>query len=92
MENYGSYFHISAPEKQIFLDFLTEVTGKQYIELSISADKVSFDNIYKLKVATLEDILESKRIAGSDKDLRDIIMIEKTIEEKCKIKSKKNNV
>jgi hypothetical protein len=56
--------------------------------------KVSFDGFYNLNIALLEDIIKSKKLAGQDKDLAVLPILERTLriknEERKSSKSKKN--
>ncbi len=60
--NYGSFFQIQSPEKEIYLDFICNVPGMgSFHELLKNSSKVSFDGLYKLNIARLEDIIKSKK-------------------------------
>jgi hypothetical protein len=41
---------------------------------------VSFDGHYKLNIASLEDIIKSKRLIGQDKDLAVLPILERTLQ------------
>ncbi len=92
--NYGSFFQILAPEKELYLDFICNVLGvKSFDALMKRSSKVSFDGCYNLNVALLEDIIKSKKLAGQEKDLAVLPILERTLKaknekEKC-AKSKK---
>jgi len=51
------------------------------------SSKVSFDSCYSLNIASLEDIIKSKKLAGQDKDLAVLSILEKTL----KVKIEKEN-
>ena len=81
--NYGSFFQIQAPEREIYLDFIYNVLGvKSFDALLKRSNKVSFDGYYKLNIASLEDIIKSKRLVGQDKDLAVLPILERTLQVK----------
>ena len=41
--------------------------------------KVSFDGLYKLNIARLEDIIKSKKKVGQEKDLAVLPILERTL-------------
>ena len=78
--NYGSFFQIQAPEKEIYLDFICNVPGMgSFDELLKNSSKVSFDGFHKLNIARLEDIIKSKKKVGHEKDLAVLPILEKTL-------------
>lgn len=89
--NYGSFFQIQAPEKELYLDFICNVLGvKSFDALMKRSTKVSFDGCYNLNVALLEDIIKSKKLAGQDKDLAVLPILERTLKVK-NAKEKRSN-
>ena len=85
--NYGTFFQIQAPEKELYLDFICNVLGvKSFDALMKRSNKVSFDGCYNLNVAPLEDIIKSKKLAGQDKDLAVLPILERTL----KVKNEKD--
>ena len=81
--NYAPLYQIQAPEKEIYLDFLCNVIGiKSFDVLLKRSHQVSFDGIYQLNIAPLEDIIKSKKAAGQDKDLAVLPILQKTLEVK----------
>ena len=58
------------------------VSGKYFTLSGESLEEVSFDEIYMLNIASLEDIIKSKKKAGQNKDLAVLPILEKTLEEK----------
>ena len=89
--NYGSFFQILAPEKELYLDFICNVLGvKSFNALKKRSSKVSFDGCYSLNVAVLEDIIRSKKLAGQEKDLAVLPILERTLKVKNEIKKHSN--
>jgi hypothetical protein len=93
--NFGTFFQLQAPEKELYLDFIYNVPGvKSFDALMKKSSKVSFDGCYSLNIASLEDIIRSKKLAGQDKDLAVLPILEKTLkirdEKKKKQKAKRN--
>ncbi|MFA6566916.1 MAG: nucleotidyltransferase [Victivallales bacterium] len=81
--SYGTFFQIQAPEKELYLDFICNVLGvKSFDTLMKRSNKVSFDGCYSLNVALLEDIIKSKKLAGQDKDLAVLPILERTLKVK----------
>lgn len=92
--NYGTFFQIQAPEKELYLDFICNVTGvRSFDDLMKRSSKVSFDGCYSMNIAALEDIIKSKELSGEDKDLAVLPILKRTLkiknEEKKKSKSKR---
>jgi diphthamide synthase (EF-2-diphthine--ammonia ligase) len=78
--NYGSFFQIQAPERELYLDFICKVLGvKSFDALLKRSIRVSFDGCYDLSIALLEDIIRSKKLAGQDKDLAVLPILERTL-------------
>ncbi len=78
--NYGSFFQIQAPERELYLDFICNVLGvKSFDTLMKRSIRVSFDGCYGLNIALLEDIIKSKKLAGQDKDLAVLPILERTL-------------
>ena len=78
--NYAPFFQIQAPEQDLYLDFLCNVIGvDSFDSLFQNSTKVSFDGIYHLHIASIEDIIKSKRCAGQPKDLAVLPILEKTL-------------
>jgi hypothetical protein len=89
--NYGTFFQIQAPEKELYLDFICNVLGvKSFDALMKKSRKVSFDGCYSLNIAPLEDIIKSKKLAGQDKDLAVLPILERTLKVKNE-KEKRTN-
>ena len=81
--NYGTFFQIQAPEKELYLDFICNVLGvKSFDTLMKKSTKISFDGCYSLHIASLEDIIKSKKLAGQDKDLAVLHILERTMKVK----------
>jgi hypothetical protein len=81
--NYGSFFQIQAPEKELFLDFICNVMGvKSFDDLMERSSKTSFDGCFNLNIASLEDIIKSKKLVGKDKDLAVLPILELTLKVK----------
>lgn len=81
--NYGTFFQIQAPEKELYLDFICNVLGlKSFDALMKRSSKVSFDGCYSLRIARLEDIIKSKNLAGQEKDLAALPILERTLKVK----------
>ena len=81
--NYAPLFQIQVPEKEIYLDFLCSVIGIESFDYLLErSHQVSFDGFYKLNIASLEDIIKSKKTAGQDKDLAVLPILEKTLKVK----------
>ncbi|HPN85410.1 MAG TPA: hypothetical protein PK821_08760 [Victivallales bacterium] len=87
--NYGTFFQIQAPGKELYLDFLINVLGvKSFDCLMKKSSKVSFDRIYNLNIACLKDIIRSKKLAGQDKDKAVLPILVKTLKIKNEEKKK----
>lgn len=83
---FGSFFQIQSPEKELYLDFICNVIGvKSFDALMKRSSKVSFDGCYSLNIASLEDIIKSKKLAGQDKDLAVLPILERTLKVKNEI-------
>lgn len=81
LSNYAPFFQIQAPEKELYLDFLCNVIGIDSFDVLLKRSlKVSFDGIYHLHIASLEDIIKSKKSAGQDKDLAVLPILQKTLD------------
>jgi len=79
--NYYPFFQIQNPDKELYLDFLTRVIGIDSFEsLFEKSTEVSFDGVYILMIASLEDIIKSKTAAGNDKDLAVLPILKRTLE------------
>jgi len=93
--NYGAFFQIQAPAKELYLDFLCDVPGiAAFDELMQRSSQVSFDGYFQLRVAALEDVIHCKKISGQDKDLAVLPILERTLqainEKKKGVKSRKS--
>ncbi len=78
--SFGAFYQIQAPEKGISLDFIRSVLGvKSLADLMRRSTKVSFGGCYSLNIASLEDIIRSKKLAGQDKDLAVLPVLERTL-------------
>jgi len=80
LSDYYPFFQIQSPEKEMFLDFLCRPVGVSFKELFERSDSVTFDGIYHLRIARLEDVIAGKKAAGQKKDLAVIPLLEKTLE------------
>lgn len=77
---------IQNPTKGIFLDFVTIADGiKSFASVRSRATEVDFDNCgARIYIASLEDIIASKKAVGRPKDLAVIEELELTLDEKRK--------
>ena len=79
--NYAPLFQIQAPEREIYLDFICNVIGVKSFEYLLERSlKVSFDGIYSLQIASLEDIIASKEAVGQEKDMAVLPLLRHTME------------
>ena len=79
-------YRLENVEKSIYLDFLFVAAGIESFE---ALKQRSMDVVFgehPLKIAALEDILASKRMAGRPKDLAILPILEMTLDEKQKQK------
>lgn len=84
--SFGSFFQIQSPEKELYLDFICNVIGvKSFDALMKRSSKISFDGCYSLNIASLEDIIKSKKLAGQEKDLAVLPILERTLKVKNEI-------
>ena len=82
-------YRVVNDEQGLQLDFMTRLHGIRSFEgLRDRAESVQFGN-HALKVASLADIIRSKRAAGRDRDLAVLDVLEKTLNEQAKLKEKK---
>ena len=81
LTDFYPFFQIQNPDNELYLDFLTRVIGIDSFEsLLEKSTTLSFDGIFSLKIASLEDIIKSKTAAGNDKDLAVLPILKKTLE------------
>jgi hypothetical protein len=77
-------FRISNEDSGIQLDFMSRLHGIRSFEgLRSRAESVYFGE-HELKVASLADIIKSKRAAGRDRDLAVLPILQKTLDEQKK--------
>lgn len=82
-KNYGTFFSIQNPDREIYLDFISNVIGVESFEkLKENSTEVCFNGLYSIKVASISDIIASKRAAGNQKDLAVLPILEKTLKVK----------
>jgi hypothetical protein len=75
-------YRVVNDEQGLQLDFMAKLHGIRSFEVLRSrATDVTFGN-HALKVASLEDIIKSKRATGRDRDLAVLPILEKTLHEK----------
>ena len=80
----SSLYRVVNDDTGIQVDFMSVLHGiKSFENLRSDADEVDFD-AYKLKVASLEKIIRSKKALGRPKDKAVIGILEKTLDEKKK--------
>jgi hypothetical protein len=80
LTDFYPFFQIQNPDNELYLDFLTRVIGIDSFEsLLAKSTTLSFDGIFSLNIASLEDIIKSKTVAGNDKDLAVLPILEKTL-------------
>ncbi len=81
LTDFYPFFQIQNPNKELYLDFLTRVIGIDSFELLLGkSTKISFDGVFFLNIASLEDIIKSKTAAGNDKDLAVLPILKRTLE------------
>ncbi len=80
-------FRVVRDEDGLQVDFMSTLHGIRSFEgLRARAETVSFGE-HKLLVASLSDIIRSKRAAGRARDLAVLEILEKTLDEQKKIAS-----
>jgi predicted nucleotidyltransferase len=80
----SSLYRVVNDDTGVQVDFMSVLHGiKSFENLRSDADEVDFDE-YKLKVASLEKIIRSKKALGRPKDKAVIGILEKTLDEKKK--------
>ena len=80
----SSLYRVVNDDTGMQVDFMSVLHGiKSFENLRSDADEVDFDE-YKLKVASLEKIIRSKKALGRPKDKAVIGILEKTLDEKKK--------
>ncbi len=79
-------FRVVNDEQGFQLDFMTRLHGVRSFEGLRSRSTVVEFGEYGLKIATLEDIIKSKRATGRDKDLAVLPILERTLSEKTENK------
>lgn len=88
--SYGNFYQIQAPEQEIYIDFITYPIGiKSFEKLFENSSEISFDGLYSLHIASLEDIVKSKKKSGQEKDFAVLSILEKTL--KIKKQNEKKN-
>ncbi len=81
LTDFYPFFQIQNPSKEIYLDFLTKVIGIDSFESLLERSTTcSFDGVFSLNIASLEDVIKSKTAAGNDKDLAVLPILKKTLE------------
>jgi hypothetical protein len=79
-------FRVVNEDQGLQLDFMSKLHGIRSFEgLRDRADKVDFGE-HKLRVASLADIIKSKRAAGRPRDLAVLDILDKTLHEQEKEK------
>jgi len=80
-------YRVVNDDQGLQLDFLARLHGVRSFEgLRARSTSVSFGQ-YELKVASLADIIKSKRAAGRDRDLAVLDILEKTQDEQARDQS-----
>ena len=80
----SSLYRIVNDDFGMQLDFMSVLHGiKSFESLKSDAVEVTFGN-YSLKVASLEKIIQSKKVLGRDRDIAVMEILEKTLNEKKK--------
>ena len=75
-------YRVQREQDGLQLDFMSQIHGvKSFASLRSRSSTVNFDG-YELKVASLADIIKSKRAAGRPQDLAVLEILEKTLSEK----------
>ena len=81
-------YRVINDEKELQIDFMSIIHGIKSFEL-LRSDSVEVEfGKYKLKVASLKNIIKSKRAAGRPRDRAIIDILERTLLEKEKQKKK----
>jgi hypothetical protein len=74
------FYQIQIPERALYLDFLCRVVGiESFEDLRDRSMRVSFDGVFGLDIACLEDVIRSKEAAGQEKDLAVLPLLRKTL-------------
>jgi predicted nucleotidyltransferase len=83
----SSLYRLAVDESGLQLDFMSRIHGVRSFEsLRSRASEVTFWG-HRLLVASLQDIVASKRAAGRERDKAALVILQKTLDEKRKQKA-----